>query len=571
MSERAREALASEQMMKATFNNNQGAPKIRKAATKSRQSLNKKLKKEYYLLFTAIGNSNLSVNQINRLIPAARAFRLSRPSQLAAWSGSFLEDPAFKRGAELKGTTYIDKATNPTDPLELVQVSKPTMFIKTAFPINPTNSGINLKTKMAQNARVAMNSQATRIRNNMLAILKFTEKMAEPRANNNNNENIKGKVKGTTEIQPDIILSIPAPGGGGEIHIYELKIGLGKKETIPAESFQLAKIKYLIDTSLRLAGIRGWKVYVHFLPWLFGSEANLTPGSVPSELMNFKNWAKSNNPTYKKWANNFIASNKAYNIIKTARTNKPLANHINIPSINSLLTVSRAGNIGAAGRGARTIAASGMATAVRKSNNVAKFLSAIKAVINDPKVKPGTFTSISAIARYLDGNLMKTAQQYFTGLPENTPGLSPNLARKIGSITPNGRFTPRGGSGYNTNNSDFKNTVEDRRQALNKALKVSEAFYKGLSNARLNTNVPQAAFYKNHMAKIREVFVDTAEEPNKTAIILRQVNANISAGRDPFTAISRLVGAGYSRNNINNALKTNTIKYQNLLMVPRRR
>ena len=161
MSERAREALASEQMMKATFNNNQGAPKIRKAATKSRQSLNKKLKKEYYLLFTAIGNSNLSVNQINRLIPAARAFRLSRPSQLAAWSGSFLEDPAFKRGAELKGTTYIDKATNPTDPLELVQVSKPTMFIKTAFPINPTNSGINLKTKMAQNARVAMNSHVS--------------------------------------------------------------------------------------------------------------------------------------------------------------------------------------------------------------------------------------------------------------------------------------------------------------------------------------------------------------------------------------------------------------------------
>ena len=553
----------------AFVNENEKPPKAVKPRTnggrprRAKSSLNKKLLKEYYLLFTAIGNSNLSVNQINRLIPAARAFRLTRPSQLAAWSGSFLEDPAFKRGAELKGTTYIDKATNPTDPLELVRVTKPTIFIKTAFPINPTNSGINLKTKLNQNASVNRSNNASKIRNNMREILKFTEKIAQPRANNNEEE-VKGKVKGTTEIQPDIVLSIPSKNGGGEIHIYELKIGLGKKETIPAESLQLAKIKYLIDTTLKLARVSGWKVHVHFLPWLFGA--------IPGEIMNFKNWAMSNDPTYKKWANNFIRSNAAYKVIRTSKNNAPLRNYVNIPTINTLLSTARSRNVGAAGSGARIVAAAGMATAIRKAPNVAAFLTSMKAVINDPKVKPNAFTSLSAMARYLDINMMKIAQQYFSGLPENTPGMSPNLVKKIGHITPNGRFTPRGGSGYNTNNSLLKNTVEERRQALKKALEVNEAFYMGLSAARLNAEVPQAATYKDHIAKIREVFVDAGEKSNKTAIILRQVNANMaSANYDPFKTISRLTGMGYTRNNVNIALKTNTLKYQNLLLVPKRR
>lgn len=275
--------------------------------------------------------------------------------------------------------------------------------------------------------------------------------------------------------------------------------------------------------------------------------------------MNFRNWAKSNNPTYKKWANNFISSNSGYNVIKTAKNNAPLRNYVNIPTINSMLTVSRAANLGTAGSGARIIAASGMATAIRKSNNVEKFLSSIKAVINDSKVKKNSFVSISKLARNLDLNMMKVAQQYFAGLPENSPGLSANLIEKIGSITSNGRFTPRGGSVYNSNTSNLRNTVESRRQALKIALESNEAFYKGLSAAGLNAEVPQSAAYKKDIAKIREIFnsVNTWNANTRNAeAILNRANLNNSRATQ-FEALYRTflsTHGGSARNAMHNAI-----------------
>ena len=125
------------------------------------------------------------------------------------------------------------------------------------------------------------------------------------------NEVLAGKTKGTTQIQPDIILVLPPEGNKpGEIHIYELKIGAGKKETIPAESIQLAKMKFILDVWLGGEQPK-WKVIPHFLPWRFALHNK--------SALNFKNWQKTKIAGVKAIANAFVAANEYYKINESSK------------------------------------------------------------------------------------------------------------------------------------------------------------------------------------------------------------------------------------------------------------
>ena len=504
-------------------------PPAKKKRAKS--MLNKKLLKEYYLLFKAISNTNLSNSEMDRLISSAKAFRLSRPAQLQSWAGSFLETAGFNAGARARQTAVVDLKTLDTDPVTLVNVSAPTLFIKSAFNIKTW-----LKNKMG-------NVPTGNILNkNMRNLLKHTESVAAISKNEgNNNGNVVGKVKGTTEIQPDIILSLPI---SKELHIYELKIGLGKPESIPAESLQLAKIKYLIELNLKQRGITGWKVKIHFLPWIFGT--------VPNTVLDFKNWAQSPPKSiYKKWADNFIRSNSNYNINISKKTNSPLRNYLNINTINNTLGISRVARTHRAGRGAIKIAAKSSEVIIaniskRGPNAVKNFLLKMREVSATGLNKAGTFSTVSSLGRQLHYNMIKAAQRYYSKLP--TSRVPPSLVSVLGR-NKGGVFEARGGnvnSESNNNNAGRNSQVNhDRLQALTKAIASYEAFITGANGM----NIPSPKQLSELVA------IKASIKPmSKSNAILARVNANkVSTTFNPFKTVTNLLGQ-YNKQSVLNAL-----------------
>jgi len=503
-------------------------PSARKKRAKS--ALNKKLLKEYYLLFKAISNTNLSNSEMDRLISSAKAFRLSRPAQLQSWAGSFLETAGFNAGARARRTAVVDLKTLDTDPVTLVSVSTPTLFIKSAFNIQHW-----LKNKMG-------NVPTGNILNkNMRELLKHTEIVAAFSKNEgNNNSNVTGKVKGTSEIQPDIILSLPT---SKELHIYELKIGLGKPETIPAESLQLAKIKYLIELNLKQRGITGWKVKIHFLPWIFGT--------VPNTVLDFKNWAQSPPKSiYKKWADNFIRRNSNYNINISKKNNSPLKNYLNINTVNNTLGISRVSRTHRGGMGAVKVAAKSSEVIIaninrRGPNAVKNFLSKMREVSATGLNKSGTFSTVSRLGRQLHYNMIKAAQRYYSKLPTSRvpSSLISVLGRNKGGV-----FHAQGGNvNSESNNNMGRNTQinHDRLQALTKAIASYEAFIKG-ANGINNPSQRQLA----DLAAIKSSIAPMS----KSNAILARVNANkVSASFDPFRTVTNLLGQ-YNKQSVLNAL-----------------
>jgi hypothetical protein len=516
-----------------TYLEAKGVPVPSARKKRQRSTLNKKLLKEYYLLFKAISNTNLSNSEVDKLISSAKAFRLARPSQLQSWAGSFLETAGFNAGARARvpPTAVVDLKTLDTDPFTLVNVSVPTLFIKSAFNIQRW-----LKNKMG-------NVPTGNILNkNMREILKHTELIAAVSKNEgNNNSNVSGKVKGTTEIQPDIILSLPV---SKEIHIYELKIGLGKAETIPAESLQLAKIKYLIELNLQQRGITGWKVKIHFLPWIFGT--------VPNTVLDFKNWAQSPPKSiYKKWADNFIGRNASYNINISKKNNSPLKNYLNINAVNNTLGVSRVSRTHRAGMGAVRVASKSAEVIIRNvslrgPDAVKNFLSRIREVSASGLNKSGTFSTVSRLGRQLHYNMIKAAQSYYSRLPISR--VPPNLVNVLGRDK-GGVFRAQGGNinSESNNNNTGRNTQINhaKLQALTKAIASYEAFIKGANGI----NSPSA----KQLAELAKIKASIAPM-SKSNEILAKVNANkISARFDPFRTVTNLLSK-YNKQSVLSAL-----------------
>lgn len=447
--------------------------KARKATTNS--TLTAAQMKEYYLLFSHLHNSNINLDTLNHMFKQARNFRLAgRPAQLSAWSGSLLENVGFKAGANKRETAYVDMKTAETDPVRIVQgITEPTFFIKTRFsivrsPSVPANLP-TLKERINQNKAAGV---VNNLRSSVEDILRFTERVAastKPGSNNNGTGNV-GKVKGTTQIQPDIILSLPKANGiGGDVHIYELKIGAGKSETIPAEALQLVKMKYLMQIALRKANITGWKVHIHFLPWFFG----VIPGSV----IQYQNWRTprpKGTTNFSAMATKFINSNSNYNINLATKNNlKPF---LNINTVNGVLGIGRANRVGKAGVGARRVAAAGVSRALHQfSGEINNF--------NLNRLR-GETTGTSTV-RYAYDEMIYAAQRYFDKMPlQNLPRFETNdetnrFYNNLGKRTSDLRFVAHGGSMYPSNNESYSNQpVTDRPARFERLKRAVKSFEK---------------------------------------------------------------------------------------------
>jgi hypothetical protein len=411
------------------------APYAKKAATsepgeprakKAKMVSDVNVAKSYYLLSIAMGNVNgppTDPNQKARLVNAARKFRLATKAQLASWAGSFLETTGFNRGAKRSQGVEVEdgKQTNkPTanvphggqpkwliykdgDRAEVPR-TQPTIFLKTAWDMDL----IKGNNAIAKSRRVMPNNLVK----NMSDLVNFTETLLNTPNNTGPNSNavlVGGKTKGTTQIQPDIILTIPSKH---EIHIYELKIGAGKKETIPAESIQLAKMKYILDVHLGDETAK-WKVIPHFLPWRFGQ--------MNAASLNFKNWEKTQLKGVKKiadalvaWAAANPAERGSYRINRSTKTNKPLSNYLNINIANRVLGLSHIGRITNAASGGRVVAAESYKKQIENQMGAAG-VNGVKAYLQLAGIN-ARIPSRNAIQRALLADLKKQVAFYFANI-----------------------------------------------------------------------------------------------------------------------------------------------------------
>lgn len=436
------------------------------------------VRKSYYLLSIALGNMSgipTDPNQRARLVNAARKFRLATKPQLASWAGSFLETTGFNTGAKRASGVEVEDGKQKNKPNGGVPYGNPkwliykngnssqprtapTIFLKTAFDmdlIKSPNSIAKSRTVMGNN-----------LSNKMTNLVQFTETLINTPNNTGNNANavLAGKTKGTTQIQPDIILVIPS---SHEIHIYELKIGAGKKETIPAESIQLAKMKYIIDVHLGGENPK-WKVIPHFLPWRFGQLNN---------SLNFKNWEKTQLKGVKKIANAFVAwaaasprERGSYSIVRSSKTNKPLENYLNIGTVNSVLNSSHIGRMGEAATGAGVIVAESLKKQIENQMGAGSVASYLKLAGTNKRIP-----STGVIQRALLHDLKKQTAFYFANIANQNiipnyfknQGLANPISSAVSEVSRYARNTPGG-------------TSRDVLQArLARSVSIADAFVQG--------------------------------------------------------------------------------------------
>lgn len=485
----------------------------------SRRPANKNVNKHRYLLTALLGKNLISLTpnernaRLRNLLNNARKIRLSAPHQLASWSGSFLETSGFEEGARRKGTEIVDRGTKDTNPLLLIQNEngqprvQPTLFIKSAFSTDWLKGSNWARARAVYPANVV---------NNMQKLITFTETLKIENAEGES-VNVKGKTKGTTEIQPDIIISVPnQTRPGGEIHVYELKIGRGKKETIPAEAIQLAKMKFILDSYLKNLG---WTTHIHFLPWMYAQNPNNRP--------NFINWKVSKIKLVKNIANKFISRlNQGYNIKVVNRHNNVLTKHLNIGTINALMNASRAGRLKNVGRAAGTISAQSQATIIetlsqggRNIAPVVNYLQSVKNVVNTANSKAKGFRSIAGIWRDLLAALNNAKAAYIAHTPRN------NLPSTFKINKPSNTMANISGiSNMNTSENSSRKLSE-----LNRIIKIVDIFLKSLNALRSrnpsimppsNTSLKTFTNIKNAVENI---------EVNSGKARARLSNANLNA------------------------------------------
>jgi hypothetical protein len=438
--------------------------------------------KSYYLLSIALGNVNgIPTDPIQkaRLVNAARKFRLATKAQLASWAGSFLETTGFNKGAKRNQGVEVEDGLQTNKPTAKVPHggqpkwliykdgseareprTAPTIFLKTAWDMDLIK-GANA---VAKSRRVMPPNLAK----NMNDLVKFTETLINTQNNTGGNANdvLAGKTKGTTQIQPDIILTIPSKR---EIHIYELKIGAGKKETIPAESIQLAKMKYILDVHLGDETPK-WKVIPHFLPWRFGQ--------MNQASLNFKNWEKTQIKGVKKIADALVAwaaanpsERGSYRINRSTKTNKPLSNYLNINITNKVLGLSHIGRIGNAVSGGGVVRAESYKKQIENQMG-AGGINGVKEYIKLANSRGGNsrIPSVDAIQRVLRDDLMKQLQFYFVNV-ENR-----NLVAN--KWFENQNLLPRGGHAASGITNYVKGSVshEVKQARLARSVIISDAF-----------------------------------------------------------------------------------------------
>jgi len=384
--------------------------------------------KEYWAIFTAVSNGRYIPNnsRTRAMIEGARALRLLTPHQAASWSGSALENRAVQAGVGNKAD-IVDFRIEPykserhagIDPRWLIYKrdgnlrTRPTYFIKARFALAP------LKQWAFSNNP---NGNAQR---------KFFKEML----NYANLPNVK--LKGEDHVEPDLMFCDPTTN---TIHIYELKIGAGKAESVPAEAMQLAKAKKLIQLYLGA----DWKVKVHFTPWMFGQWT----GTVPA----YKNWEIANPklPTLKGIANQLIQLNNKYkiNTVNTRVNPNPILPLMNISRVNNVLTKERLKRHKNAQNGLAMIRLATWKKMLQNPSMRSTLLNAVGARSNSNLLSP------QKLARNVLEMAGRNARNSYIsrGVPANE--IPVNWMRVMGSRGRAGEFIAAGPArgGYNTNN-----------------------------------------------------------------------------------------------------------------------
>jgi hypothetical protein len=486
-------------------NKSQGAKRPR-LQTQNRM-LNANKIKEYWAIFSAVSNGRYIPNneQTRKLIEGARALRLLTPHQSAGWSGSVLENRAVQAGignkadiVDFRAPPYKEERHAGIDPQWLIKQrtgqirTRPTYFIKARFSLAPLKAW-------------AFGPRSMRMNRN------FQKNLFEQMLSFANLPNIK--LKGEEHVEPDLIFCDPS---SKTIHIYELKIGAGKAEQVPAEAMQLAKAKKLIQ--LALGG--DWKVKNHFTPWMFGQWS----GTIPM----YQNWERPNPklPTLKEIANTLIRMNGNYkiNTVNTSINPNPILPRMNLRRVNSVLIKER----------------------LKRHKNARNGLAMIrlatwKKMLQNPTMKNALLNSIgsnqnlvstSKLARNLLEMAGRNARNSYISRGVRANEIPVNWLRVMGSRGRAGEFVaaaPRAG-GYNTNEETRQ---MGRRAPPPKPLNVQKKTYE---NAKETITLAKNAI--NSMV---------ASSPNNSSLQNYQKNINSLAknfgGRNANTIVTNVARA----------------------------
>lgn len=382
--------------------------------------------KEYWTIFTAVSNGRYipNNNHTKKMIEGARALRLLAPHQAASWSGSALENRAVQTGignkadiVDFRKEPYKSERHAGIDPRWLVYErdgqlrTKPTYFIKARFALAPLK-------QWAFSTNINGNAQ----RNLFKQILSYS-----------NLPNVK--LKGEEHVEPDLMFCDPSTK---TIHIYELKIGAGKAESVPAEAMQLAKAKKLIQLTLGA----GWKVKVHFTPWMFGQWT----GTVPA----YKNWEVNNPrlPTLKGIANRLIQLNSNYkiNTVNTKINPNPILPLMNLRRVNDVLVKERLKRHKNAQNGLAMIRLATWKKMLRNPSLRNTLLNSVRAQANANLVSP------TKLARDIVKMAGLNARNSYISRGVTANQVPQNWLRVMGSRGYGGVFVAAGSNnGYNTN------------------------------------------------------------------------------------------------------------------------
>jgi hypothetical protein len=212
----------------------------------------------------------LGTNQATNLLSASLQNSISHfstPAVRQGYSGSILETTSFALAARASNVNviYFDEIGN-----DITQIlGRPRTFIlKSKFTLDKVKTDQNNRLGPVWKSIVRLGATKASINQYPNDILKW-------------NKNTTSHYKGFWDVEPDVLEWVPADA---RINIYELKVGEGKPEMVPAEAFQLLKAKRAIELEFKAANKPSPKIRLYFLPWMYGSKTNQV------KFKNYKNF-----------------------------------------------------------------------------------------------------------------------------------------------------------------------------------------------------------------------------------------------------------------------------------------
>jgi hypothetical protein len=195
------------------------------------------------------------------------------PAVRQAHSGSLLETTSFTVGAMEKGikVAYFDDDLG-KDITRITRLPR-TVILKSEFSLDNTiksNAEPDPELRQVWREIVSLAANKSSVNQNPTNMRMWRESTTS-------------HYKGFRGVEPDVLEWIPSSTNypSGLLNIFELKIGEGKPEQVPAEAYQLVKAKRSIELTFIAKGIQPPTIRLYFLPWFystpFGSKPKFTP------------------------------------------------------------------------------------------------------------------------------------------------------------------------------------------------------------------------------------------------------------------------------------------------------